>query len=140
MHSAETKTGAKRGTVRLVVLSALLLIAGRSAWGQTETVLYTFTGGGDGAHPLSPLTSDGAGNFYGTTPYAGLVGGYDGAGTVFELSPDGKGSWNETTIYHFTGGADGGNPYAGSMVFDTSGNRQRGTNFWMRFAVSTSPV
>ena len=51
----------------LAVLLALLLIAARPAQAQTETVLYNFTGGSDGEYPLSGLTSDGNGNFYGTT-------------------------------------------------------------------------
>jgi hypothetical protein len=33
----------------------------------TETVLYSFTGGADGAYPFSPVVRDGAGNLYGTT-------------------------------------------------------------------------
>src|SRR5271169_2798516 len=30
----------------------------------TETVLYSFTGGADGAYPFSPVVRDGAGNLY----------------------------------------------------------------------------
>jgi uncharacterized repeat protein (TIGR03803 family) len=69
---------------------ALLLIAVRPAQAQTETVLYNFKGGSDGNRPSSQLTSDGAGNFYGTTE----GGGRGGYGTVFELSPSGSGGWN----------------------------------------------
>jgi uncharacterized repeat protein (TIGR03803 family) len=49
----------------------------------TETVLYRFTGGVDGGYPLAPLVFDGQGNLYGTTMSGGV---YDG-GTVFELTP-----------------------------------------------------
>ena len=70
------------------------------AQAQTETVLYNFTGGSDGNDPFSGLTSDGAGNFYGTT----VEGGRSGDGAVFELSPHRSGGWKETAIYSFTGG------------------------------------
>jgi len=100
----------------LAVLSALLLIAARPAQTQTEKVLYNFTGGTDGGNPYSRLTSDSAGNFYGTTFYGGF-----GLGTVFELSPNGSGGWNETTLYTFTGGADGG-----ESIFLQRDIRQRG--------------
>jgi hypothetical protein len=69
----------QRVTVRaltIAVLSALLLIAVRPAQSQTETVLYNFTLGSDGADPLSRLTSDGAGNLYGTTVEGGAGSWY----------------------------------------------------------------
>ena len=68
----------------------------------TETVLYSFTGGADGAFPLAGLIRDPAGNFYGTTS----GGGASGAGVVFKIDTSG----NETVLYSFTGGADGGVP------------------------------
>ena len=46
----------------------------------TETVLYTFTGGADGAFPLAGLLRDAAGNLVGTSNPA------FGYGTVFELT------------------------------------------------------
>jgi hypothetical protein len=58
-----------------------------------ETVLYNFTDGSDGAYPEQTLTSDHAGNFYGTTIAGGL-----GYGIVFELSPNGSGGWNEIIL------------------------------------------
>jgi uncharacterized repeat protein (TIGR03803 family) len=101
----------------LAVLSALLLFGARPAQAKTETVLYNFTGGGDGANPQSNLTFDSAGNLYGTTPSGGL-----GYGTVFEVSPNGSGGWNETVLYTFTGGVDGENPAYSDVVFDSMGN------------------
>ena len=40
----------------------------------TETVLYSFTGGSDGANPLAVLIRDKAGDLYGTTFYGGNKG------------------------------------------------------------------
>jgi uncharacterized repeat protein (TIGR03803 family) len=77
-----------------------------------ETVLHTFTGP-DGSTPAAELTPDSSGNLYGTT----TLGGANGYGTVFKLDPSG----NLTTVYSFTGGADGGHPYAGVIV-DAKGN------------------
>ena len=94
-----------------------LLIGAQAAYGQSETVLYNFTGGSDGGYATSRLTADGAGNFYGTTFGGGL-----GYGTVFELSPNGSGGWNETVLYNFTGGLDGGGPLYSYLIFDASGN------------------
>src|ERR1700687_1271155 len=60
-----------------------------------ETVLYSFAGGTDGAHPVTGLIMDQAGNLYGTT----LYGGTSYNGIVFELSPSG-GVWTERVIYN----------------------------------------
>lgn len=79
----------------------------------TETVLYEFAGGNDGATPYAGLIRDATGNFYGTTFY----GGSANAGVVFKLGPRG----HETVLYTFTGGADGGNPNAG-VIRDSAGN------------------
>jgi uncharacterized repeat protein (TIGR03803 family) len=78
-----------------------------------ETVLYTFTGGADGGAPLAGLIRDSADNLYGTT----ARGGVWGHGVVFKLDTAG----NETVLYSFTGGADGGSPYAG-LIQDSGGN------------------
>jgi uncharacterized repeat protein (TIGR03803 family) len=64
-----------------------LFSLGVRASAQTETVLYTFSGGLDGATPYSTLTPDSAGNLYGTT----FAGGTSGVGTVYELSPSSDG-------------------------------------------------
>jgi uncharacterized repeat protein (TIGR03803 family) len=57
----------------------------------TEVVLHSFNYS-DGAHPVSGLIADAAGNLYGTT-YSGSSGG-----TVFELSPSGNG-WTFSVLY-----------------------------------------
>jgi len=92
-----------------------LLPNGSGGW--NETVLYSFTGGDDGANPYySYLTIDSAGNLYGTA----YNGGANGYGAVFELSPEGTG-WNETVLHSFVGGADGANPVNG-LITDAAGN------------------
>ncbi len=83
----------------------------------TQTVLYRFLGGSDGALPNGSLVVDAAGNLYGTT----FEGGPDNEGTVFELSPTEGGGWAEQTLHSFTGAQDGGTPYAG-LIFDAAGN------------------
>jgi uncharacterized repeat protein (TIGR03803 family) len=55
--------------------------AGETQW--TETVLYSFKGGNDGAFPFGDLIMDPNGVLYGTTAY----GGRCDCGTVFQLVP-----------------------------------------------------
>jgi uncharacterized repeat protein (TIGR03803 family) len=83
----------------------------------TESVLYSFAGGTDGAMPQAEVTFDAIGNLYGTTYYGGAFS----AGVVFQLAPNSGGTWTETLLYSFTGGSDGANPSAG-VIFDASGN------------------
>jgi uncharacterized repeat protein (TIGR03803 family) len=91
----------------------------------SETVLYSFTGGADGANPSAGLVRDAAGNLYGTTFLGGVESGSCGGscGVVFKLSPTGS----ETVLHSFTGGADGANPSAG-LIQDAAGNLY-GTTF-----------
>lgn len=93
----------------------------------TESVLYVFTGGADGANPISALIADESGNFYGTAEFGGTAGGCggQGCGTVFKLAPGGA----LTILYTFTGGNDGGQPVA-SLVADNAGNLYGTTLFW----------
>ncbi len=46
-------------------------VLSNTAQAQTLTVLHNFSGGGDGAYPVSGLTMDRAGNLYGTTANGG---------------------------------------------------------------------
>jgi uncharacterized repeat protein (TIGR03803 family) len=87
----------------------------------TENVLYSFTGGKDGAYPAASLLRDKAGNLYGTTTGGGLrnKATLNGNGTIFELSPpavEGE-AWTETTLHDFgpSGTGDGSGP-AGGLV------------------------
>jgi uncharacterized repeat protein (TIGR03803 family) len=87
----------------------------------TETPLYKFSGHADGSNPYgATLVFDPAGNIYGTTYGGGGGSCPSGCGVVFKLTPSG-GSWTETVIYTFTGGADGGSPWAG-VTLDSAGN------------------
>ncbi|MGB8909782.1 MAG: choice-of-anchor tandem repeat GloVer-containing protein [Candidatus Cybelea sp.] len=86
-----------------------------SGSGYSESVLYSFSGGRDGANPYDGLILDKKDALYGTTS----AGGYRGAGTVFKLTPSGSG-YSESTLYRFQGRNDGANPYAG-LIFDEKG-------------------
>jgi uncharacterized repeat protein (TIGR03803 family) len=83
--------------------------------GYSETVLYTFSGGDDGAKPSGGLVADAKGNLYGVT----LLGGAGGCGTVFKLAP-GKHAYTETVIYGFRCNGDGSQPI-GTPVMDANG-------------------
>jgi len=63
------------------------LSPGNGGW--TFTSLHDFTGGNDGASPLSNLSMDSAGNLYGVTEYGGQVeqNCASGCGVVFEITP-----------------------------------------------------
>lgn len=93
---------------------------GNGTW--TEKVLHTFQGK-DGESPTCTLVFDAAGNLYGTAFAGGdlsLCSGY-GCGVVFELTPNAGGGWTEHVLHKFTGGKDGGVPFAG-VIFDAAGN------------------
>ncbi len=89
----------------------------------TERMLYSFTGGVDGGAPRASVIFDQSGNLYGTAGNGGDLScdAPFGCGVVFKLTPNAGGSWTETVLYSFTGGADGGFPFA-SVIFDQSGN------------------
>jgi len=86
-----------------------------------ESVLYSFTGGKDGAETFAGVIRDVEGNLYGTTynggDFSGSLCADVGCGVVFKLYPTGK----EIAIHAFTGGTDGANPNAG-LLQDEKGN------------------
>ena len=91
-----------------------------TAQGQwTETILYQFTGGNDGAWPMSGVIFDGAGNLYGTASNGGIGTTY--CGTAFRLTPSGSG-WVETTLYNFGQGSNDACQPAAGLTFDGAGN------------------
>jgi uncharacterized repeat protein (TIGR03803 family) len=75
-----------------------------------EKVLYSFTGGTDGAYPSSGITRDAKGNLYGATQ----TGGADDVGVVFQVT--GK----KETVLHSFDGTDGEHPFT-SPLLDHSG-------------------
>ncbi len=87
----------------------------RTSGGWMYQLLYSFTGGYDGADPIDNFLIDALGNLYGAT----YNGGYSGCGTVFELSPSSNG-WTEQTVHAFSGQGDAGNPQG--LTMDTAGN------------------
>jgi hypothetical protein len=82
-----------------------------------EQVLFSFTGGPDGARPSSGVIWDGHDSLLGTTPY----GGNGDYGVVFKLTLWPNATWHEKPIYNFTAGTDGGRPFAG-LARDRKGN------------------
>ena len=65
----------------------------------TETPLWSFGQGTDGANPVAGVVLDTKGNLYGTTEYGGAYG----SGMVFELTPSGT----EKILWSFGNGTDG---------------------------------
>ena len=112
-HKGWTSTMYLRaGRAALTVAVLVGLAAPPSAQAQTFTVLYSFAGSPDGASPQAGLVRGAAGNLYSTTAY----GGSSGEGTVFKVDASGT----ESVLYSFTGGADGGQPFAG-LVWGKAG-------------------
>jgi uncharacterized repeat protein (TIGR03803 family) len=102
----------------LAIVTVALLGIGTGAVAQQEKVLHSFNNNGtDGYATYTSLTTDAAGNLYGTTHDGGPYSG----GTVFELSPKAGGGWTETVLYAFSNGTDGAFP-SGSLILDTAGN------------------
>jgi uncharacterized repeat protein (TIGR03803 family) len=102
----------------------------------TVTVLHNFHGS-DGVGP-SGIVFDGMGNLLGAT--AG--GGRSFYGTAYRLSPPKRqgGKWTETDLYDFSGGGNGGTPWAG-VIRDSKGNlygtgAKGGNNFGIVFELT----
>ncbi|HUB68674.1 MAG TPA: choice-of-anchor tandem repeat GloVer-containing protein [Candidatus Methylacidiphilales bacterium] len=83
--------------------------------GSGFSTLYTFTGGSDGAVPVSSLVLSGN-TLYGTASQGG-----SGYGTVFKVNTNGSGF---TILYSFTDQSDGANPLGGLVL---SGSTLYGT-------------
>ena len=90
----------------------------RSNGTWTETVLYSFKGGTDGAAPISSLVADASGNFYGTTSAGGSG---CGCGVIFKMTRTASGKWVEGVVYRFPGAPAPGTAYNG-LVRDAAGD------------------
>jgi uncharacterized repeat protein (TIGR03803 family) len=111
----------------LTKFSQVVVVVFAIAWtlpvaAQTYTVLYSFTGGADGALPIGGLTLDSQGNLYGTAACTFTLFGGSPAGTttgsVFTITAAGK----FKLLYNFgSGGTNGAWPVAG-LVRDSAGN------------------
>jgi len=101
----------KLGGVALILAA---FSAMQPAEAQTFSVIYTFTGGADGATPFANLLLY-QGVLYGTTS----GGGAHNAGTVFQVNTT---THAETVLHSFVGGpTDGAAPFAG-LILDSAGN------------------
>lgn len=102
--------------------TAYRLVQGENGW--TETIIYQFQGGPDGAVPVDRLVADANGSLYGATAEGGLPGpnGQYETGTVFrlDLPASGEVHWTKTILYEFNGGNDGSLP-EGGVTLDASG-------------------
>jgi uncharacterized repeat protein (TIGR03803 family) len=87
--------------------------------GYTESVLYRFQAGNDGAKPYAGLLADESGALYGTTSQGGSSACTSGCGTVFKLSRAGPG-YEKSALYRFKGSSDGMYPYGG-LIADKTG-------------------
>jgi uncharacterized repeat protein (TIGR03803 family) len=94
--------------------------------GWIETVLYSFTDGGDGSYPNS-LVLDPEGNLYGTAEAGGDFDTYCpfGCGVVFKLTSH-RWGWLEKVLYSFSGASDGAHP--NGVILDAAG-RLYGTTY-----------
>jgi uncharacterized repeat protein (TIGR03803 family) len=92
-----------------------------SGRGFIESVVYSFSGGDDGAAPYGGLIVDATGALFGTTAAGGGTGcGDSGCGTVYKLTPA-KNGYVESLLYAFQGGNDGSAPRFGTLLEDATG-------------------
>jgi|HubBroStandDraft_6_1064221.scaffolds.fasta_scaffold01629_1 uncharacterized repeat protein (TIGR03803 family) len=114
-----------------IIASATLMITPLQ---QAFSVLYTFTGGQDGANPQAGLVADPSGTFYGTTS----GGGDFGLGAIFVLSPVSGVGWAETVLHSFAGGTtDGASPRTPLLQL-LGGGDDNGNLYGMTFAGGAS--
>jgi uncharacterized repeat protein (TIGR03803 family) len=88
----------------------------------TKTVLFSFPGGNGGSAPISGITVDSKGVFYGTA-----TGGAGGGGIVYSLAVNRKGFLQETVLKSFTLLGVGGSNPSGELVFGKNDKTLYGT-------------
>ncbi len=89
------------------------------AGSTSASVIYSFTGGADGAAPAGNLIIDSAGDLFGVT-----TTGADGGGTAFVVP---QGATTPINLHTFAGGSDGAESFSG-LTLDGNGNLY-GTTF-----------
>jgi uncharacterized repeat protein (TIGR03803 family) len=87
----------------------------------TESILYSFQGGTDGAGSEAGLIAGKGGVLYGVTDFGGgaTACSFGGCGTVFELTPSGSG-YSHRVLYAFQGANDGAIPLS-NLLLDKTG-------------------
>ncbi len=86
------------------------------------SVIYSFTGGSDGANPTGKLIQNASSVMFGTAINGGQPSQSgqcvsSGCGTIFQITSSGV----FTLLYTFTNGSDGYNPW-GALTLDSAGN------------------
>ena len=95
-----------------------------SGWHLTSLYAFGSRHSPDGIFPYARVVFGPNGALYGTN----IMGGAGGSGTVFSLRPPPTPCkatlcpWSETILYSFSGGSDGGQPYAADLIFDRAGS------------------
>ena len=105
-------SGARRLTLALMIVLALLVAVCTSAKAQSFSTIYKFTGNSDGGTPYAGVTILGP-DVYGTTYQAGL----HGYGTVYKFDTLNN---RLTALYEFAGGSDCRGPHSG-VVYGPEG-------------------
>src|SRR5271165_2194148 len=118
------RVGAATAVLALAIVFALTIVTTDAAHAQSFQVLYTFTGGPDGAQPYAGLTIDkGGNNLYGTTS-AGNEG--SNWGNVYQLRQAGSG-WIFTQLQLFDGTLSSGVTFGpDGTIFGASPNNIAG--------------
>ena len=119
-----TASGGKNGQYCYDGCGVVFELTPTTSDGWTEGLLYSFTGGADGADSFAALVFDTVGKLYGTTWQGGshLKQCYDLCGVVFDLTPGSNGGWTENVLHTFTNGWDGSSSWAAPLIFDSAGN------------------
>jgi len=134
LYGAASAGGAGYGTV-------FKLAFRHSGW--ILSPLYSFSGGNDGAGPVTAPVVGPNGTLYGSTAAGGggscsKIYEYSGCGTIFNLHPAASVCktalcpWMENVLYQFAGGSDGAYPI-GKPLFDQSGNIYGTTFDYLQF-------
>jgi uncharacterized repeat protein (TIGR03803 family) len=85
----------------------------------SESVLYSFKGGKDGALSTTTLVRDATGNLFGTTSEGGNLG--CSCGVIFKMTRGPHGKYTESVAYRFKSVPDGAYSYYG-LTPDGLGN------------------